>query len=402
MRTRTIDPLHITVALLAMGFLAFAVARASTVSFSWDESCTFMHHVLKNRFFQDRHDQMGGDHHLLNVWLMWICHRVFGAEELSLRLPNLMAHVLFLYATARMALAMPSRAMAPAAFVLLNAHPYLLDFFSLARGYGLANGTMMMSLWHGWRFVRDGSRTALIGALIFAVLAATAHVIRINVLIALALVSCAWRWRRRPGLRSGGELAALIGIPLTGLLIVLPNAIALHHGGSLNFGCDDFLHCTLRTLGEKMLYLKAYPWDPLVIMIVGVVVLVAWLVVSLVRAMHGSRSDRVALFGAAVLAVVLLSLAVQHALLDVPWPRARTALFLVPLAAFAFAGSLGSGGTGDGSCSRPPGGQPWCSQRIRLATPTSRIRSNGDHPAKCGACSTSWSGITTPSPRNVR
>lgn len=337
--TRTIDPSHVAIIALAAGFLALTTARAITVSFSWDESYTFMHHVLKNRFFQDEHDQMGGNHHLLNVWLMWICHGLFGADEFALRLPNLMAHVLYLYATARMALTLPSRAAVPA-FVLLNAHPYLLDFFSLARGYGLANGTLMMGLWQGWRFARGGGRAALIGALAFTALAAMAHVVMITCMIAVALVLFAWSYRRRSVLPRGGSIALLIGIPLFGLLLVLPNALGLHRGGSLNFGCDDLLHCTLRTLGEKVLYLKAYPWDPRAIMITSAVVLILWIAVSLFRALRVNGSGFEAFFGAAVLAMALVGLGAQHILFDVPWPRARTALFLVPLAAFAFAGTL--------------------------------------------------------------
>lgn len=87
--------------------------------------------------------------------------KLLGSSELALRLPNLLAHVVYLHASARVALKARGLVLTVGCFLLLNAHPYLLDFFGLARGYGLACGLMMMSLWQVVRYVDEGQPAVL-------------------------------------------------------------------------------------------------------------------------------------------------------------------------------------------------------------------------------------------------
>ena len=93
-----------TLGLLSTVLFAYALVRAHTVSFSYDEAYTFLQHVRKGMLYQQDYDQMGGNHHLLNVWGMWVSMKLFGNSELALRLPNLLAYAFYLYATARIAL----------------------------------------------------------------------------------------------------------------------------------------------------------------------------------------------------------------------------------------------------------------------------------------------------------
>lgn len=110
---------------LSFVLFAYAAIRAHTVSFSYDESYTFLQHVRKGMFYQQAYDQMGGNHHLLNVWGMWVSMKLFGNGEFALRLPNLLAYVLYLYATARIELQAQWAFNAIVCFVLLNVHPNL-------------------------------------------------------------------------------------------------------------------------------------------------------------------------------------------------------------------------------------------------------------------------------------
>jgi hypothetical protein len=76
-----------------------------------------------------------------------------------------------------------------AGFVILNVNPYLVDFFSLSRGYGIAFGLMAGSLWYLNRFLQTDleprySRLSL-G---LAALAVTAHLTLIHLLVTLAAV----------------------------------------------------------------------------------------------------------------------------------------------------------------------------------------------------------------------
>lgn len=337
---------QLTVICIGLLLLAYSTARAVTVSVSWDESWTWVHHVSRNMFYQQAYDKMGGNHHLLNVWLMWACHKLFGDGVLSLRLPSLAAHAIYLYASGRLALKARSGLLAVAAFILLNLHPYLLDFFSLARGYGLGCGWMMLSLWHAWRyFERNGNSRQVLWAAVFAGLAAMSHVIMINYLLALGLafllVWAAQALQGRP-VAWRPNLIALCMPGAVGLGLILPNALGLYHGGSLNFGCDALWNCMMRTLAEKVLYHQPYAWPVLRIMAFGITSVALACLVTIIAAVRNGWANRLhpLYFGLLALGGCLLSFLLQQLLFDVPLPQSRTGLFLLPLLAFVLAAAF--------------------------------------------------------------
>ncbi len=331
---------------LGLLLLAYTTVRAVTVSFSWDETWTFIHHVTKSIFYQRTYDAMGGNHHLLNVWMMWLSWKIFGSSVLALRLPDLLAHVIYLYATGRIALKARSGFLAVAVFVLLNVHPYLLDFFSLARGYGLGCGWMMLALWHVWRYFNERqSVRQVLWASVFACLSAMSHVIMINFLLALGLaflVTWAAQMGRTGFLPWKRHVLALCAATIAGLAVIMPDALGLFNGGSLNFGCDSFWDCMVRTLGEKVLYHQPYATPVLTIMAIAILSVALVCLLTLVMAKRGGWSTRTRpmLFGVLILGGCLLSFALQQALFHVPLPHSRTGLFLVPLTAFVLATAL--------------------------------------------------------------
>lgn len=334
--------------LLCVVLMAYTVARAITVSFSWDESWTFMHHVLPGMFYQEAYDKMGGNHHLLNVWLMWGSMKLFGESELALRLPNLAAHLVYLLASAGIALRNRSAFMAIGAFLLMNVHPYLLDFFSLARGYGLACGWMVLSLYQATRFVSDDDSMRRLGlAASFASLSALSHVIMVNYLLAFAAAMGAFvifDGRKRPKGFVLRRLALLSLIVLAGLAVIMPNALGLFGGGSLNFGCDRFWECTVLSLGGKVIY--HLPYETPLNVIVGRALKLSGLFIA-VTAVVASRGGwlprlRPMALGLIILALCLLSFLAQQSWFGVPLPQTRTALFLLPLSAFTWAAAIGA------------------------------------------------------------
>lgn len=333
--------------LLSLLLFAYATVRASTVSFSYDECYTFLEHVRKNRMYQDAFDQMGANHHLLNVWMMWGSWKLFGDSELALRVPSLLAYAIYLYATVRIALRSKSVLLGIGAFLLLNVHPYLIDFFSLARGYALGHAFIMLSLWQAQVYLLDGERrTVLVRAMAFALFAAMAHIVMLNYLLAFsgAWVGFLILVRRRDASLPRAEFLVLSAAVVGALLITLPNALGLFHGGSLYFGCDHIWTCTMRSLAEKLLYHIPYGTAPLVLLEkalwwgVG-----AWSFSVLVVWLSGTlRTISASLFAMLVLCLCLSAFLLQQVLFNVPLPQTRTALFLVPIGAFVVVTGLQS------------------------------------------------------------
>jgi hypothetical protein len=87
------------------------------------------------------------NNHVLNTLCMKYADQMFGNSEFSLRLPNLL--MLLVYFTYTFLLLRKTHpVVCISIFVLMVTNTTLIDFFGLARGYGMSVGFMMMSLYH--------------------------------------------------------------------------------------------------------------------------------------------------------------------------------------------------------------------------------------------------------------
>jgi hypothetical protein len=130
-------------ALLIYAFLVFAYVlyRAYHLSFTFDEIVSY---DLLQGFSLETAGQ-SANYHLLNSYLMKACNAAFGDSELSLRLPNVLAFIIYLIAAIRIG-SLIRKEYRLHTLILLTSMPFLLDFFSLARGYGLGVGFVLLSL----------------------------------------------------------------------------------------------------------------------------------------------------------------------------------------------------------------------------------------------------------------
>jgi hypothetical protein len=139
LKIKKIDGLLFLLSILVFIYVAI---RAYTLSFTHDESVSF---ELIKWSSQTRNT---ANHHYINSVLMNFMRGNFGESEFVFRLPNVLSFALFLKATHLiLKLFSVNNLMLIIGFVLIVFNPYLLDFFSLARGYGISLGCMMMSLY---------------------------------------------------------------------------------------------------------------------------------------------------------------------------------------------------------------------------------------------------------------
>lgn len=342
--TRTVSAGRRPLILWLLAALAFGyvLLRSVVLSFTYDETYTYLEHVRKDIFFLTEFDQMGGNHHLLNVWGMWISERLFGNAPWALRLPSVLAFAGYLCGALKIAQRGASKAMVIGGFLLLVAHPYLLDFFALARGYALGNAFLLLAFCASLEHLRTNTFRSLLGACTFAALAALAHIVMINFLLAFvgawAVIFLVFRessialWKRLT------VLAMTAAVPT---LLMLPNLLALRGAGSFNYGCDTFWSCSIASLMEQLIHRSHSPWTPLQWAAGFLSILAAILVVALVpRWRNPTVAQRSVLFVALVLLLCLIAIMLQYAWLAVPLPRTRTGLYLLPIAALLFVVAL--------------------------------------------------------------
>lgn len=170
MKSKFINSRYIIVWFVVLFSILFfyILLRSNNLSFTFDESVSYK--IIKG----DTIYANTANNHYLNTCLMSASGKVFGEDEFSLRLPNALAFILYFTGGFLILRDIKKFWLIIAGSCLLFFHPYLLDFFSLARGYGLSAGFMMMSLYFLLKDREDNSLKFLIKDFIFALIFASA------------------------------------------------------------------------------------------------------------------------------------------------------------------------------------------------------------------------------------
>lgn len=288
--------------------------------------------------------------HWLYVLLMKMTVGLFGDSELAIRLPALLGHLVYLFFSFKLVkwIAGGSVTNRPwlmlLGFLLLNINAYLLEFFSLARGYGLAMSMMMMSLYFLARWVGSGSWRSLMGALGGAFLAVLSNFTMLVyfacLLAAIGGVVVLAFFRQEKNRLFLLKSAAGAGLAFSGMLAWLlhkPIEI-LRQRGEFDWGVGSFwetyksvVHCSL--YGGR--YLKMYNLEVFGGLFFVLLLAVLWFAVSNFLKKPGDTAARFLL--AAVLLPLLATLAalMQHWILGTQYQVNRTALMFIPLCSLA-------------------------------------------------------------------
>ena len=312
--------------------------KAIFQAFTWDEAYTFSEYVLREwRHAPDANYNLG-NHHILNTWLMRLCSMAFGDAEWSLRMPNLLAGFGYLLLARSMAYRWTAGAGAFLWLVVCTANPYLLDFFTVARGYGLATTAILLALLASVDFLHTAKSSKLWLAQFSLVWAGLANLttlyalLAVNAVLVLRLVLPSGAVYRRVGVWTS------FAVPAVFLCWAVPYGLYLQETGSLYFGgAKGFWRDTLWSLFSNSCYLVPASWYAYPFLIWG-----RWLLVGVSIALGFAGLLRLARtqewaahpftwfpLSALVLALVGSGL---HVALGANTLTDRTALFLLPLA----------------------------------------------------------------------
>ncbi len=254
-------------AVFALSILAYTAYRAATLSLTHDEALSFLT-LQSSSWSVILHS---ANTHYVNSVLIWFTSHLFGPSEPVLRLPNVMAHALYIVFSWRILQSFVSSRMIQAAgLVLLNLNPFVLDFFSLARGYGLGLGCMMVSLFYLLRYTKampDENNTGLVWPVcIFAGLAVLANFVFVVFYLSVLFIVVLWGMTRTvkdAGFSALSDRAIGIqGIVIFNLVFLSLMAVLLLYiksQGFFYFGGDSgFWTDTVGSLVSSSLYQQAY------------------------------------------------------------------------------------------------------------------------------------------------
>ena len=132
---------YLPLVIIFIALFLYVFLRANSVSFTHDEGISYK--IVKG----DHGWARTANNHVLNTFLMSRCSALFGDTELSLRLPNVLSFLVYLIFSFYILKESKSVFFIYfGAFLLLLNH-FSIDFFSLARGYGLSLSFLLPALY---------------------------------------------------------------------------------------------------------------------------------------------------------------------------------------------------------------------------------------------------------------
>ncbi len=341
-----IPPRWLIASLLAVGILlsVYTIVRAVRIEMTIDELHSLEHYANTFQLYPEQYGIWSANHHWLNSLSMRCSLILFGDSPLSLRLPNLIAHILFLWFTARITLRLRDDIFAVALFAFLNAHPYMLDFFSLARGYGLMLGTMAGSIYYLLCFVEKKKTKLLVYSLLFGSFSVLSNFVMLNFFfVVLAIIFIAFFADKE--LRTKSNFIFVLVFPVGLLTLVLPHISQLQSNDSLDFGFTSLWSQTIAGLCWGMLYDAPYAGEnsfassQLPIVVLFVAVLVSGVMLVRKYKLQGYLTSFHGIALQLLIGVIVLML-LQYYALDSRYPPARSSLFLFFFFLLAIAASI--------------------------------------------------------------
>lgn len=310
---------------------AYVAIRAVKLSLVHDE-CLSHTMVLGIDYWRST-----ANHHVLNTFMMEVSAQIFGQSEWALRLPNVLSFLLYLlscFLITRL-IKHPKLQLFCAGFLVL--HPFMLDFFSLARGYGISLGFMSMSLYF---LLRRSIKPETFGewitdyawAIVMGALAILANLAMINYFIAMIGVFALTYLRlvQKKAIRKVWmHLAALVTFSFSFIPIILGGDRLLHlsREDELYIGEPNLLS-SIQSFTDSILYVFNVPsWIPYVLQ-ATVLILFALITISLLyKRVFSSRLATTTL----VVYLIAIGLILENLIFSVNFPTPRTALPFIPL-----------------------------------------------------------------------
>lgn len=128
---------------ISLLLLVYVAWRAANISFSHDESLSYT--IITGNDTQ----MYTANNHWLNTIFMYLSSKIFGYSEFALRLPSLIAFVIYLVFIYRIFTRFSGNWIALLfAVPVLLMNPFILDFFGLARGYGLGMAFFTVGIYY--------------------------------------------------------------------------------------------------------------------------------------------------------------------------------------------------------------------------------------------------------------
>lgn len=320
-------------ALSVLLVFVYVALRAHYVAVCHDEAATFFHYIVSEKFVP-YHAHWDANNHFLNSALSWVCYKLFGPAQLSIRFPNVLAFLIYGYFSIRISEQVKQRLIRWMLLIALLTATFLIEFFAMTRGYAMSIAFLLGAVHHGAIYLSTFKLKHQVYLWLWMWLGVTASLTLINSYLILLGAVAIGLLKVSEGRWKHASVYVLLGIPV--LLAAVAYAFGLKERGLLYTGlADGFIEVTVRSLVR-------YQLDRESALIANFVTLVGGLSALFLIIRFLSRSLR---WSAIRLASVLLLLNAAASILlnllfGMNFPENRVGMYYIPLFLIAVAGVL--------------------------------------------------------------
>ena len=320
-------------ALSVLIVFVYVLLRAHYVAICHDEAATFFHYIVSEKFVP-YYAHWDANNHFLNSTLSWVCYKLFGPAQLSIRFPSALSFLVYGYFSIRISEQMKQRLIRWMLLIALLTATFLIEFFAMTRGYAMSIAFLIGAIYHGAIYLRSYKVEHQLYLWLWMWLGVAASLTMINsYLILLGVVALGLL--RVPQQRWKHFLVYIaLGVPV--LLGAVMYAFELKERGLLYTGLPDgFIEVTVRSLVRYQLDRESAPISNAVTIIGGLSAI--FLILRFL-----TKSLR---WNAIRLASVLLLLNASASILlnilfGMNFPENRVGMYYIPLFLIAVAGAL--------------------------------------------------------------
>ena len=242
-----------------LGLFTFIIVKAAVVQISVDEAYTLTMLTKESVWNLVSYASSYTNNHILNSLLCKLSFSIFGMHQMAGRLPNILSFLLYFWFVWQFSRRFFKDEYVGLMFVaVMLGNPYMLEFFSLARGYGLSFALMMPSIYYAARYVLENHRQSLPLSILFAILSVYAQFALLHFFLTLNFLIFLFEIQKYVLTKNKTELERGIGTQIVGtvllaILVYAPfkailkdNQISYY--GSKNIWDDSFVSIISRSL----------------------------------------------------------------------------------------------------------------------------------------------------------
>lgn len=339
MKLKTLyNPINLGLLIAGVFLLVYTGYRCFILSFTHDESFSFIHYVnssVSDIISYNLNPIIANSHTLNTLSMKWL-GGLFGYSEFVLRFHSFLAHIIYLIFTYLILKEFNSKFMLIFGFLILNCNPYLLDFFSLARGYALSISLMIASIYFFIKYMKYENNNSMYLSLLISILSVLANFSLISFSVALIVVFELFILLKKDSIKT--LLLKSIPVTLTAAVLFLiyngPIKVLVNHN-QLSFGGQSGLWAdTVMSSIYCYLYNSSYS-DSFIVFLRFLVVFVSIVSIIILYKQFNSKSLNSFSYISLVFFIILLLNIFQHLFLKGSYFVERFALFIVPLFFFS-------------------------------------------------------------------